>query len=64
MTVHFKTVTLTLTIVAIARVATINVTVGTNEARIAFCKRINKTNIYKALHYIKYPFKKVGIPLF
>lgn len=41
MTVNFKTIALTLTIAAIARVATRNVTDGTNEAHIAFCKRIN-----------------------
>lgn len=42
MTVNFKTIALTLTIAAIARVATRNVTDGTNEAHIAFCKRINE----------------------
>lgn len=41
MTVNFKTIALTLTIVAIATVATRNVTDGTNKAHIAFCKRIN-----------------------
>lgn len=45
MTVNFKTVALTLTIAAIARVATRNVTDGTNEAHIAFCKRINDKKI-------------------
>lgn len=61
MTVNFKTVALTLTITAIARVATRNVTVDTDEARIAFCKRINEK---KELLYIKYPYKNVGYPLF
>lgn len=37
MTVNFKTVTLTLTFVAIARISTRNGTVDTKEANIAFC---------------------------
>lgn len=52
MTINFKTVALTLTIAAMARVATRNVTDGTNKARIASCKRINEKY---ALNYIKYP---------
>lgn len=44
MTVNCKTIALTLKIAAIARVATRNVTDGTNEAHIAFCKRINVKN--------------------